>query len=377
MAYSQKEIKRNYEKCENCGGNLFYNPNLKALSCENCSSVVNINAEKILTKHHITSAPQDNSNYEDWKNSSKVIKCKNCGATIVLNNLEYAKTCPYCDSPYVGEVKELPSFVPDGIIPFQFDEKTASEKFRASVKNKFLVPKAFKKNIPENQIKGVYIPSFVFDANSVSTYSGTLSESETHHDSDGHSHTTTRTFHISGTQNCTHKDVIVESSSHITQAEIQALLPFSKNQIVKFNQDFIMGYVVEHFSTPFPECVKQSKSLMLGQIRKDILSKYHYDFVNSLTINPIYSDELFHHTIYPVYQFSYTYKDKSYTTFMNGETGKIGKGLPISGGKIALIVLIVLAVFVIPFIIFVILSILGTGVGVWFSSNNFSDFLIK
>ena len=46
----------------------------------------------------------------------------------------------------------------------------------------------------------------------------------------------------------------------------------------------------------------------------------------------------------PVYTFEYEYKKKKYITIMNGQTGKIGKGLPISPLKVSLVVILVILV---------------------------------
>jgi len=40
----------------------------------------------------------------------------------------------------------------------------------------------------------------------------------------------------------------------------------------------------------------------------------------------------------PIYNFEYKYNKKTYITQMNGQTGKVGHGLPISGWKVGILI---------------------------------------
>jgi len=52
----------------------------------------------------------------------------------------------------------------------------------------------------------------------------------------------------------------------------------------------------------------------------------------------------FAHYLLPVYKCDYKYKNKNYTTLMNGQTGKVGGGYPKSGVKITFFVLMIIAI---------------------------------
>ena len=51
----------------------------------------------------------------------------------------------------------------------------------------------------------------------------------------------------------------------------------------------------------------------------------------------------------PIYQIEFEYKDKKYLSYMNGQTGRVGTGIPKSPVKITFTVLLVLLFLAIIF----------------------------
>lgn len=335
---SKKVLEATYTKCDGCGSGLIFEPDSQELICEHCKTKKNFEKNTIYEKHNLKEKPTSFEGYSKWKTENKVLRCETCGAEVILNNLEYSGNCSYCGSSYVSEVDKLPGLVPDAIIPFKFDEEGALQRFYAGVRKKFFVPRAFKKKINTDKIRGIYIPTFSFDANTVTSYSGRLSR--TRNTSNGSEN---YNFNIAGKKNLTINDEMVETSSQITQQELRKILPYNMQGAFKFDENFIRGYVVEHFESAFDECYKQAKEAMLRRIKQEILSGYNYDTVIYLNIDPMFSDEKYAYRLVPIYQFEYKYKNKPYKSQMNGQTGKIGGKLPTSGWKVFLVVLMVLA----------------------------------
>lgn len=98
------------------------------------------------------------------------------------------------------------------------------------------------------------------------------------------------------------------------------------------------------------DCHSTAREVMREAIRQNILSGYSYDGVQYLNVSTDFSDEKFSYGILPTYRFNYSYKNKNYTTFMNGQTGQVGGGIPRSGVKITFFViamiLIILGIFI-------------------------------
>ena len=215
------------------------------------------------------------------------------------------------------------------------------------VKKKFLVPRKFKKLIPENDIEGYYYPAFSFDADSHSTYDGELYRHERRGSGDD-ARTETVYFDISGSLNYKHRDVLVESSSRLTQYELHNLLPYDFSLRADFKPDYLFGYKVEQYNEQFKNAITRSDEIFNQQIRRGILRKYDYDGVSYLNVKTGYSMQSYAYFMMPVYTFEYKYKNKNYLTYMNGQTGKVGSGLPISKLKVTLGVILILLVILLP-----------------------------
>ena len=352
-----KKIESSNEKCANCGGNLHFSPLAQDLACENCGSHFDVEITCGIEEHDLNASQKNSAEYEKFVNENKMFKCPNCGANVVLNKLEIAQKCPYCATGLVASESQNTGLKPDAIIPFAFNEDEAGKRFQRAVKKKFFAPSKFKKQVPENEIKGIYIPSYAFSADTTSSYSGQLYNTHTETDNEGRSHTEYEYFIVSGTFDASYDDIMVECSSHINQRELGGFLPFRMADKMPYANGFIMGYSVEKYDREVNDCVATYRSIAQTMIRSDILRKYSYDGVSYLNIQTNYSNEKFQYDILPVYRFEYDYKNKKYVTYMNGQTGKIDDNFPKSALKIALAIMLPLLIVLIPIIIGIITSI--------------------
>lgn len=345
MADSQFKtvIKGTQDKCSSCGGHLYFSPEDQALRCESCDGLEKIEINKNNVKHAYVQSEENKLEHKKYAEENKVFKCVSCGANVVLNKLDVATKCPYCDSSItIAEDVDI-GLKPDSIIPFKFGEEKAAILYKQGLKKKWFLPNVFKKTPPIDEIKGVYIPCFSFDANSHTTYRGRLARQHTS-THNGRTHTHTTYFNISGTRDFAHHDILVETSSHIDQTQFNAIKPYNIKELVVYDDAYIRGYSLEHYDQLLENCKRVANTIMENTIKSQILSSYSYSYVDSYTQNVTYSHEKFSYYIVPTYSVKYKYKDKNYLTFMNGQTGKVGDGLPKSAIKITLFVLMIIAI---------------------------------
>ena len=348
----QKEIGSVHSKCKNCGGNLVFCPTTQDLICAKCESHYPIENNGKILVHNLYDSNETKKHNKSFKEQNTFFKCKNCGANIVLNNYEISNKCPYCGTGLVVDENAEEGTIPDACIPFAFDKAEASILFAQNVKKKHFLPNKFKKQPPTSDIYGIYIPAFAFDTNTKSTYSGQLYNEYTSTDSDGRTHTERSYFYISGDHAENFEDVLVECSSKINQTELIGVLPYHSEKKLPYNNSYIMGYSVEHYSETINQSIPTYKSMVDKLIQNHILRKYHYDGVSYINVATNYSDEKYKYCLLPIYRFEYVYKDKPYRTLMNGQTGAIDSNLPKSKWKIAFAVLI-------PFLIILAFILIG------------------
>ena len=93
-----------------------------------------------------------------------VLSFQSCGGEIVCEETTAAASCPYCGNPVVLKGKVSGMLKPDYVIPFKLNKQQAKEALTQHVRSKKMVPKLFKDENHIEEIKGVYIPFWLFDA---------------------------------------------------------------------------------------------------------------------------------------------------------------------------------------------------------------------
>jgi len=152
---------------------------------------------------------------------------------------------------------------------------------------------------------------------------------------------------VSGAYTNNFRDVLIESSPHLNEINFAKIKPYSNTNQMEYNSSFLAGYSADYYDKNMYDCYATAKLVMSASIRSGILLKYQYDTVDYLNIKTQYSLPKYKYILLPVYFFVFNYKNKLYTIHMNGETGKLGGGVPRSAIKITL------------FVLFIILGILG------------------
>jgi len=329
-------IKKSHAKCDGCGGMLVYDPKNQNLVCKNCHTQTEIIKEN-------SSAKKDYSDFiTTSKRSTSYTNCFNCGAKLEVKEQEITKTCPYCESNFVIDNKDLSGLTPDLIIPFQFNKESAIEKYKTNVKKKNFLPNKFKKSPNLDSIWGTYIPIFSFDANTFSNYEGVLETDHTRTDSNGRRYTYTTSKSISGSKSLYFTDILVESSSQTVQENLEGIKPFNFDAVSSYvyNADFIRGYNVDTYNNDLKNCKVLSEDIIKDKIKRIILSEYSYSRVRYFNLSTSFSDYKYAYVLVPVYFIGFTFKKKDYKVYLNGQTGKLGGNLPKSGWKIAFTVLL-------------------------------------
>lgn len=329
----KSEKNKTTKNCLKCGGMLEFSPKHQAIFCCQCGTVYDIEKDKNISKHNLQEIQDIKPEDKIFAENNKVFNCPNCGSKIVLNNLEYTKKCPYCGSIHIKKTRLNPGVSPDSIIPFKFDEEVASEKFKQAMKKKKFAPNAFKKKPVTDNISGIFIPTFAYDANSFSEYQGQKRVETEYKDLNGRYQTSTSYSNFRGKIALIHKNILVEDSPSINQLELESIKPYNYADMYKYNDDFIRGYMVEYHEHPIETCNNIAHTIMKNDIDTAIRRKEGGDICN-LIVRTSFSDEKFSYYLLPAYKVEYKYKNKSYISYINGQTGKVGGNAPKSKVKI-------------------------------------------
>lgn len=346
----------NTRKCSSCGGDLIYVPSEFVFKCAKCHKgylISDLESNGCVTYNKI-----DMKGYIkeiDTSNQKVVAKCPNCGGNFVGAGTNMAKYCEYCGAHLVVDFHKYSNLKPDGIIPFRFDKEQVISRFSQEIKKKFFIPNSFKKNLSNGRVESIYIPAFSFRCQSENIYEGKL---EKNVDDEGEDRLYFSTFNISGSKMCIDDDLLIECSEYMDQKTLNEIKPFHFQDMQKFDEAFIAGYSVEHLNKKLSEVREEVDEIHKSHVRKMILRDYSYDKVKFLDINTNYTRAEYVYTLLPTYKITYSYKDKQYNTFMNGQTGKLCHNVPRSLAKILFTILGVLCILGGVSLLFFVLTII-------------------
>lgn len=343
--FEEQTVQTQSVKCENCGGNLIYNPELGKLFCSHCDSTVDVQSFQAKEQDIFSAFEKEEERWD--KDNVELLQCENCGAKTVFNWSESAKTCPFCGTAHVKKSDELVGLKPNAVLPFEINLEKAVENSVVWAKRKFFAPRKFKKNINTEHVKGLYVPTFTFDSNTNSIYDGRIGDVRTRRVGSG-KNARTETYvvwrYISGTFGYRFNDLLVTAGSKFDQKNIDKIAPFDTDNSKAYNEEFLLGYGAYHYDYGVKDCWGRAKDIMDTRLKKAILSQYSYDRVSYLNVSTKHDGVSYKYVMLPVYVGNYKYNKKVYNFYVNGETGKVGGKTPLSALKILLTVLLGVAV---------------------------------
>ncbi len=324
-------------KCKNCGGKINFVPSVKGTVCESCGTTQPIFYDVTFQKKPFSQNEiVENDKLEDVLQN---IKCKSCGASVLISKNHFKGLCPYCGNTTISKLRKLKLLYIDSIIPFSFGKDEALKKLHNKLKRSLFSNRKIFKNIKETDINGAYINAFVFDFSTTTYYDGVFEYSRTIKNKDGESKRITEQKRVEGTFSKNYKNLAIEANSNLDQLDLEAISPFQYASAVKFEEDFLNGYMLENHNKLFIDCFKSAQEIAKRDIKSGILRKHKCDSVISLDSDTIYSNEMFNYCLLPVYFIkTKSKKNEDITVLINGQTGKIGK-LPKSILKILLTIL--------------------------------------
>ena len=345
--------------CINCGAELLYAPGTTELKCGYCGHAETIspseNGFEELELRSYLSEMGGQSHSEEIT----MLHCKNCGANQHVGEHYKSLHCIYCSMPLIVEDAYKEEWiVPGAVLPFQIDQKKAHQVFKKWVKSLWFAPNKLKKaTLDPQNTKGLYSPYWTFDAQLFATYTGQRGEYYyvTKTVGSGNNKKTvterrTRWYPANGTIKGFVDDTLSKASKQKMGIIPHKIARWNLKLLKPFDSSYLAGFVTEKYTIPLKkghlEAQKEARIIAERWAKRDIGGDTQR--VSSLDMK--LSEETFKHILLPVYISAYTFKEKRYNFFVNGQTGKLAGQRPYSFWKIFFFVLFILAVIAIIFL---------------------------
>ncbi len=331
-------------KCPNCGGSIEFSSELQKLQCPYCDTEFNVEDLNALNEEMSNETEESmewhtdaNQFSDDEQNGLKSYICRSCGGEIVTDDTTLATTCPFCDNAVVMSENMKGILKPDYVIPFKLDKEAAKQGFASHLKGKKLLPKLFKTDAHIDEIKGVYVPFWLFggDTDASVRYRAT----RVHTWSDSH-YIYTRTSHFSlfRAGGISFARVPVDGSEKMPDDLMESLEPYTFDDALDFNSAYLAGYFADKYDVPMETCMLRAnqriKSSVEDVFRETVGSGYSTVRLENSHVK--LHNGVSKYALYPVWLLNTTYNGKKYIFAMNGQTGKFVGDLPVDKKAAAL-----------------------------------------
>lgn len=327
-------------KCPCCGGAIEFDSASQQMKCPYCDTVFDVetlksyDAELKKEKHEEVqwSRPEGN----EWQTSETdgmlVYTCTSCGGEIIADQNTAATSCPFCGNPVIMSRQFAGDLRPDYVIPFKLDKAAAKAAFAQHLKGKRLLPKLFKEQNHIEEIKGIYVPFWLFDADVQADLRYRATRIRTWRDS-RYNYTETSYFSVTRAGDVQFSRVPVDGSSKMADDLMESLEPFDFSQAVDFQTAYLAGYLADRYDVSANDCVSRANS----RIRRSTEEVFSSTVKGFATVVPEgggvqVQNGTTKYALYPVWLLTTVWKGKPYLFAMNGQTGKLVGDLPVDKG---------------------------------------------
>lgn len=281
----------------------------------------------------------------------KEIECQECGATVNVEPQSQTVTCPFCRSQKVLPREATANLIqPESVVPFKVDKAAANSAFGAWIGKLWFRPGDLKKMAQVQELGGVYVPFWTFDAQ---VYSNWTAEAGYHHtetetDSEGNDRevTKTRWQHASGSRNDFYDDTIVCASKGLPERLVDRFRSWSTGELVPYEPRYLAGWAAESYVIDLPDAWTLGQQRMESSQHSRCAGDVPGDTHRNLHVSNNFSAVTFKHVLLPIWIAAYRYGDKPYQFLVNGQTGEVVGLAPWSVWKITLFVLLIVAIIV-------------------------------
>lgn len=353
-------------KCPCCGGAITFDSTLQKMKCPYCDTEFDIetlaNYDNELKNEQTDDMRWETSKQEEWQecetNELHYYACKSCGGEITCDKNTVATSCPFCGNPVVmmGQLSGMRK--PNYIIPFKLDKKAAEAALKKHYEGKHLLPKIFKEQNHIEEVKGIYVPFWLFDADANVNMRYKATKIRAWSDSKYY-YTETNFFSVCRNGNIKFERVPVDGSTKMPDDLMEALEPFDFSQAVNFQTAYLAGYLADKYDVDSEQSMKRANERIQKSAEKafDATVKGYQSVIKEASSIQLSNGEI-KYVLFPVWLLNTKWNGQNYLFAMNGQNGKMVGDLPVDKAAykkwlLGLTVLIGVVLYVLSYLIWI------------------------
>ena len=327
--------------CPACNAEVSFRPGDKEATCPSCGAEFEVEALLALAARK-AEAKQDAMTWDtqagsEWDEGEtdglRVYGCKQCGGEIVADETTGATHCPYCGNPVVLSGHFAGALKPDLVIPFQVDKKAAIAALNNHYKGKLLLPRVFKDQNHIEEVKGLYVPVWLFDADADADIHYRASRTRSWSDSE-YRYTETTYYSVYRCGGIGFENVPVDGSTKMEDALMESIEPYDITGAVPFKSAYLPGYLADKYDVDAQASIARANERIKRSTEEAFRSTVHgYTSVTTVDSAVNLQNGKARYALYPVWILNTDWNGQKFTFGVNGQTGKVAGDLPMDKSK--------------------------------------------
>ena len=322
-------------KCPCCGGNVQFSSELQQMQCPFCDTVFTV--EQLKEKDEALSdaeepAPASEVFGDETAGNMGVYTCKSCGGELIADANTAATKCPYCANPIILSKRLAGELMPEQVLPFKLSKEDAKAQLKKFVSGKKLLPKRFSEENQLDEIKGVYVPFWLYDVEMGANICYNAEKSRTWSDDDFR-YEETKYYRLDRVGTLLFDNIPADGSKKMPDDLMESLEPYDMSQAKPFQTAYLSGYFADKYDVGAQECMpranERAKESTVRVFRGTVSG---YDRVETAAADLQPKNAKPKYALLPVWLLNTVYNGQKYQFAMNGQTGKFVGQMPMDKG---------------------------------------------
>ncbi|MBQ4092343.1 MAG: hypothetical protein IJC82_03420, partial [Firmicutes bacterium] len=286
-------------KCPACTGPLHFAGASGKLECEYCGSAFDVaeiealyaekeaaaveasaaaEAKEAEAAEEVHEVHEDSgwnmSATDDWGEDAgnmKAYSCPSCGAELICDSTTAATSCPYCDNPTIIPGQFSGVLKPDYVIPFKVSKEDAVKALKNYYKGKKFLPKAFSETNHVEDIKGIYVPFWLYDGVVQGNINFDCTRVETFTTSDER---IVRTHHFREYRSgfVPFEKIPADASTKMPDDHMDSIEPFDYSEMKPFSTAYLPGFLADKYDVSADENANRAYERAKQSLRDEMTS---------------------------------------------------------------------------------------------------------
>ncbi len=295
-------------KCKNCAGNMVYSPEKKQMHCPYC----------------------DGLDCEEKLPGKGVEVCCNCGAPVMVTEYISACKCQSCGSYLIFEERISGESTPHLILPFKIGKEAVKQFLKNEFGKRLFVPDDFLSESKLESVEGMYVPFFMFDLHCNYDYQGNAKKVRSW-SSGNTTYTETSIYFVTRNMDVEFNKMPVDASVGMDDFSMDLLEPYDYSALETFQEKYMSGFWGEKNSQTAemlePRVFAKARSDADALVKATLTG---YDSISPTSIDAKFEKRETNYALLPMWEYKYLYRNKKYSFFVNGQSGKIVGKTPLS-----------------------------------------------